>query len=89
MQPDIKPEDIIAVGRQFEADINELNRYPHLVANNMFDARQRKLVLDFPDTIEVSDNSGKAHTYSLTEILDGLTRMARNGKKRDRRKENK
>lgn len=35
----------------------------------------------FPDIVEMEDASGKIHRYSIIEILDGLTRLARRNKK--------
>lgn len=35
----------------------------------------------FPDIVEMEDDQGKIHKYSIIEILDGLTRLARRNKK--------
>ena len=35
----------------------------------------------YPDIVEMEDDQGKIHKYSIIEILDGLTRLARRNKK--------
>lgn len=85
MKNDIDANHYIAAGRQFEADIELLRANPRmLVANNRV-PEPSKLMLNFPDTIEVSDKAGNIHTYSLTELLDGLYRLAKNSNKRARK----
>ena len=78
-------ENIINACRQFEADIELLRANPKmLVADNRI-VKPNKLILAIPDKIEVSDDSGKVHTYSVTELLDGLYRLAKNSNKRARK----
>lgn len=36
-----------------------------------------KIFFDYPDTLEMVDKQGNMHTYSFTEILDGLTMLAK------------
>ena len=38
--------------------------------------------LSYPDRLYIKDEQGAVHTYSLTELLDGLVRLARNSNKR-------
>lgn len=82
MEKDIDVNHYIAAGRRFEAELELLRANPQmLVADNRI-PEPAKLVLAYPDTIEVMDKEGKAHTYSLTELLDGLYRLAKNSNKR-------
>lgn len=78
-------ENIINAGRQFEADIEFLKANPRMLVADNRRPEPTKLVLAYPDTIEVMDKDGKAHTYSLTELLDGLYRLAKNSNKRARK----
>ena len=39
-----------------------------------------KIIWGFPDKLEMTDDAGVVHTYSIIEILDGLTQIARKNK---------
>ena len=41
---------------------------------------QPKIVIGYPDTLEMKDNNGVVHTYSITELLDGLAAFAKQQK---------
>ena len=39
-----------------------------------------KIIWDSPDVVEMTNEDGTVHTYSIIEILDGLTALARQQK---------
>ena len=39
-----------------------------------------KIIIEYPDTLEMKDNNGVLHTYSITELLDGLAAFAKEQK---------
>lgn len=40
-----------------------------------------KIIWGFPDIVEMTDNDGKIHTYSIIELLDGLKTLAQQMKR--------
>lgn len=48
---------------------------------NVREPKYTSIKWGFPDIVEMEDDQGKIHKYSIIEILDGLTRLARRNKK--------
>ena len=42
--------------------------------------KPEKIIWGYPDKVEMTDAQGNLHTYSIIEILDGLTTLARKQK---------
>lgn len=38
--------------------------------------KPQKIFFDWPDTLEMKDKNGNTHTYSITELLDGIKAFA-------------
>lgn len=39
--------------------------------------KPEKIIWGYPDKLEMTDDIGVVHTYSIIELLDGLQRLAR------------
>ena len=52
----------------------------HTIELKDWDKKPTKIILEYPDTLEMKDNNGVLHIYSITELLDGLAAFAKQQK---------
>ena len=45
--------------------------------------KPRKIIYNLPTILEITDDDGNVHTYSIIDLLDGLTEMIKAKREKD------
>lgn len=53
----------------------------NVVTCNLNNLKPDRILWEWPDRVEMKDSDGNVHVYSIIEILDGLTALAKSFKK--------